>query len=279
MLLGTETAAELKETASLQRSAGEGRLAVAALDGRTRIARLYQGGSAKIRVPRLGQAGLEAVLINTSGGLTGGDRMDWALEAGAGTHLTLTTQACEKVYRSSGGRAEVRTRISVGEDARVDWLPQETILFDRSALSRRIDVELSRTAEFMAVEPVIIGRKGMGETVSGAEFHDRWRISRDGKLVHAEDTRLEGDIPEVLRQAATTGGQLAFATVLFAGQRAEALKARLNDLKADRYTSMSAWNGKLVIRLVAAEGFALRKRLLPVLSALRDVPLPRIWHS
>lgn len=277
--MGTETSADLVTTPRLQRSEGQGRLAVKALDGRTRIARLYQGGSANIRVPRLGQAGLEAVLINTSGGLTGGDRMDWALEAGAGTHLSLTTQACEKVYRSCDGVAQARTCIDVAAGARVDWLPQETILFDRSALARRLEVDLSGDAEFMAVEPVILGRLGMGETVTLTQFHDCWRIRRDGRLIHAEDSRLSGDIPALLDHAATTGGQLTFATVFYAGAKAEALRAKVSEFCAGPSIGASEWDGKLVIRLVARDGFALRKALLPILAALRDVPLPRIWHS
>lgn len=263
----------------LQRTRGEGRLAVSALDGRTRIARLFQDGAAKIRVPRLSQAGLEAVLINTSGGLTGGDRVRWALKAGAGTHLTLTTQACEKVYRSSGGHAELNVRIDVADGARADWLPQETILFDRSALQRRLDVHLSGDAEFMCVEPVILGRTGMGETVEQTQLHDRWRIHRDGELIHAEETRLSGDIPALIGKAVSLGGRLGFATVFYAGARAEALHKKLVSLGGGSTMGMSFWDGKLVVRLVAGDGFGLRRQLLPVLGALRDVPLPRIWHS
>lgn len=263
----------------LQRSAGEGRLAVKILDQRSRIARLYQGGSAKIRVPKLGQAGLEAVLINTSGGLTGGDTMRWHLDAGADTHLTLTTQACEKVYRSSMGSASVSTEIKVDQGARVDWLPQETILYNRSALNRQMQVDLADDAELMAVEPVIIGRTGMGETVGVAQFHDRWRIQRGGRLIHAEDTRLDGDIPALLNHAATTGGRLGFATVLYVGAKAEALRARVAPFCTGPRIGVSAWNEKLVIRLVAPTGFALRKALLPILAAMRETPLPRIWHS
>lgn len=269
----------LAETPALQRTFGEGRLSAKHLNGRTRIARLYQSGAAKIRMPRLVQSDLEAVLINTSGGLTGGDRVSWQMEAGAGTQLTLTTQACEKIYRASDGVAEVHSRIDVRDGARIDWLPQETILFDRSALNRRLDVHLSGNAEFMAVEPVILGRTGMGETVATARFHDCWRIYRDDELIHAEDTRLSGNFPAMTASAAALAGKLAFATLFYAGAQAEALAARIARLCDGPTTGCSAWDDKLVVRLVAADGFGLRKVLLPILAQMRDKPLPRIWHN
>src|ERR1044072_2369632 len=127
-----------------QRARGRGHLAARALHGRTRLAELYQEGAAKIRLPDTFDASMEAVIINTAGGLTGGDRMDWSVEAGADTRIDVTTQACEKIYKASAGTAEVTTNINVGAQARVDWLPQETILFDRSALFRRLDVDLDK---------------------------------------------------------------------------------------------------------------------------------------
>ncbi len=135
-----------------QRARGEGRLVAKAEGGRTRIAELYQEGCAKIRLPKTFDASMEAVLINSSGGVTGGDRLSWEFRAGKGTKLTLTTQACEKVYKAAAGTAEIATRISVAAGAHVDWLPQETILFDRSALSRSLEVDLAADASFLAVE-------------------------------------------------------------------------------------------------------------------------------
>lgn len=130
--------------ARLQRSSGQGRLAVRRADGRTRLADLYQEGAQKIRLPRpLGRRDLEAVLINTAGGLTGGDRLCWSVEAAAGSALTVTSQACEKVYRSLGDSARVTSRLALGPGARLCWLPQETILFDGSRLDRRLSAEMA----------------------------------------------------------------------------------------------------------------------------------------
>jgi urease accessory protein len=263
----------------LQRAEGRGHLAAKLFDGRTRIRELYQEGAAKIRLPDTFDASMEAVIINTSGGLTGGDRMSWSVVAGAGTRVDVTTQACEKIYKASAGTAEVSTSIEVGAGARVDWLPQETILFDRASLSRRLDVDLDENAEFLAVEAVLLGRKAMGEMMETGLFRDRWRIRRSGRLIHAEELRLSGGVAALAARQAVLGGQVAFATLLYAGPLAEAYLGKVRPLVEGPMGGASAWNDKLVVRLAAADGFSLRKILIPVISALRNgAPVPKVWN-
>jgi len=152
------------QTPRLQRAAGAGRIQVRRAEGATRLARLYQDGCAKIRLPTDHAArSLEAVLINTSGGLTGGDRISWQVDAQAGASLTVSTQACEKVYRARDGEARVAVTLSAGEGARIDWLPQETILFEGSRLNRTLEVDLDEDATLTAVEAVLLGREAMLE--------------------------------------------------------------------------------------------------------------------
>ncbi|WP_454850669.1 urease accessory protein UreD [Rhizobium binxianense] len=262
-----------------QRAEGRGHLAAKAFAGRTRIRELYQDGAAKIRLPDTFDASMEAVLINTAGGLTGGDRMDWSIAAGPATRIDVTTQACEKIYKASSGTAEVMTRITVGAGARVDWLPQETILFDRASLFRRLEADLDEDAEFLAVEAVLLGRKAMGEAMETGLFRDRWRIRRSGRLIHAEELRLSEGIAALAAQQAVLGGQVAFATLLYAGPLSEAYLARVRPLIDDHMGGASAWGDKLVVRLAAADGFALRKILIPVISVLRNgAPVPKVWN-
>ncbi|MBB2711552.1 urease accessory protein UreD [Rhizobium sophoriradicis] len=262
-----------------QRAEGRGHLAAKLLDGRTRLRELYQEGAAKIRLPDTFDASMEAVIINTAGGLTGGDRMDWSVVAGAGTKIDVTTQACEKIYKASAGVAEVATRIEVGAGARLDWLPQETILFDRAALFRRLDVDLDESAEFLAVEAVLLGRKAMGETVDTGLFRDRWRIRRAGRLIHAEELRLSEGVAALSARPAVLGGQVAFATLLYAGPLAEAYLGRVRPLVEGMMGGASAWSDKLIVRLAAADGFTLRKILIPVISVLRNgARVPKVWN-
>lgn len=266
-----------------QRAWGKGRLVAKSQGGRTRIAELYQEGCAKLRLPKTFDGTMEAVLINSSGGVTGGDRLNWAFEAGEGTSLTLATQACEKIYKASAGTAEIETRLSVSAGARIDWLPQETILFDRASLSRVLEVDLASDAVLLAVEAVLLGRKAMGEAVHTGLFRDRWRVSSDGKLIHAENLTLADEIARLAARPAVLGGAAAFATLLFVAPDSEAMLSKLRAALA-----AVAWAGvshnrvggrdKLVARVVAANGFELRKILVPLISHLRkDASVPKVW--
>ncbi|WP_438752486.1 urease accessory protein UreD [Pararhizobium sp. O133] len=266
-----------------QRAWGKGRLVAKPFGGRTRLAEFYQEGCAKIRLPDTFDATMEAVLINSSGGLTGGDHMEWSFSAGEGTHLTLTTQACEKIYKASAGTAAVSARISVEAGATVHWLPQETILFDHASLSRRLDVDIAEGGEFLAVEAILLGRKAMGEAMRTGLFRDCWRIHRNGILLHAENLRIDGDIAGLTGQVAVLGGQVAFATVFYTGNDCEQQLTALRGLTDGHVAGVShyqaAGQDKLVARLVATDGFSLRKILLPIISHLRKgASVPKVWN-
>lgn len=266
------------QTPRLQRAAGAGRIQVRRAEGATRLARLYQDGCAKIRLPTDHAArSLEAVLINTSGGLTGGDRISWQVDAQAGASLTVSTQACEKVYRARDGEARVAVTLSAGEGARIDWLPQETILFDGAALSRSLDVDLAHGAGLLVAEAVIMGRTAMNETVRSGSLRDRWRIRREGRLVFADDLRFGGEIERLTNRLPVLAGARAFASILLVTEDAD---LRLGPLRAAIGPSggASAFDGKLFARIAAADGISLRRTLLPALKVLRDgEPCPRVW--
>lgn len=273
--LPERTAAPLR----LQRAEGNARLVFHRRDGVTRLKTLYQEGCVKIRLPRpVPGLPLEAILINTAGGLAGGDRIATGIDIAQTTAATITTQACERVYRSTGEAAMVTNRLTVGAGARLAWLPQETILFDGGRLSRRLEADLEGDAELVAMEAVLFGRTAMGEILSHGALHDRWRIRRDGKLVFAEDFRVCGDIAGELARPAALAGGAAMATILLAAREPERLLAPARAVVGEA-GGASAWNGKLLIRLVAASGLALRQRLEPLLSLLlAGHPLPKVWQ-
>lgn len=264
-----------------QRVLAQAKLSVARLDGRTRLRRLYQDGAAKIRMPKPEGDWLEAVLINTAGGLTGGDRLAWGVEIGTDASAVVTTQASEKVYRAASGHAELAARLVVGANARLAWLPQETILFNRAAFRRSLDVDLAEGATLLVAEATIFGRRSMGERVTHGTFRDRWRIRSGGRLVHAEDFSIAGDIDALLGQAAVTNGATAVATVLLVGEGAAAWLGRVREI-VGRDGGASAWPigscGKLLARLHAEDGYMLRKRLVPLVGMLNgQAGLPKTW--
>jgi urease accessory protein len=277
------SAADRSEKLSEQRVRATAHLGVRRLDGRTRLARLHQEGAAKIRMPASSGDPLEGVLINTAGGLTGGDRIDWHVEAGPGAAAVVTTQAYEKVYRSLAGHAGVSARLVVGDGGRIAWLPQETIVFDGSAFARRLDVDLGAGAEALIVEATVFGRLAMGESVRFARFSDRWRVRQGGKLIHAEDFSIGPDIAAALGRRAVLSGRIATATLLLvspdARDRLTAVRAIIGD-----EGGASAWSvagsGKLLARLFAEDSYSLRRRLGPLIGLLNgEAGLPRVWST
>lgn len=263
----------------MQRAEGEGCIHVHWRDGRVRVKRLYQEGCSKIRTPRDPDAhSFEAVLINTAGGLTGGDRLRWAATAGEDSQLSLATQACERVYRSAGGPAEVQVRLRGEARSKLLWLPQETIIFDGGELERSFEADLGPGASLLAVEAVVLGRTAMGEQVRRGRLRDRWRVRREGRLIFADEIRLEGSVAEIASAPAVLAGAKTFASVLFASPDAE---TKLPEVRAaiGPYGGASAFDGKLFARLTATDGFTLRRALVPTLEALGAAPLPRVWRS
>lgn len=262
------------------RAEGEARVAAKHVAGVTRLADLYERGSAKIRLPRSRGAALEAVALNTAGGVTAGDRFRYEAEAGAGARLVLATQTAERAYRAQPGEAPGRfeTRLRVAPGARIDWLPQETILFDGCALRRSLDIEMAGNATVLAVESVVFGRTAMGETVAQGNFRDSQHLRRDGRLVYADAARFEGPVSTLCARPAILAGVGAYATLLYAAPDATDRLDEIRDLLGDAEAGASAFDGLLTARIVASEGFGLRRVLARVLRAFRSGPLPRVWE-
>ena len=168
-------------TFAANRAQGAVRFGVRLQDGVTRRGDLHESGSLRVRFPSPEQEGLSGVFVNTAGGIAGGDRFDIEIAAGEGTRLTLTTAAAEKVYRAAGPAAQLNIALKAEAGSHLSWLPQETILFDRARIIRRIDIDLAADASLLLCEIVVFGRAAMGEKMLHGEFVDRWRLRRGGK--------------------------------------------------------------------------------------------------
>jgi len=274
------TAAALRSNAEIfaaNRATGHVALGVAASAGIARRTRVHEDGSLRVRFPNAPTDMLEAVIVNTGGGMAGGDRftIDIALDEGAS--LVVGTAAAEKIYRSTGADAEMNVKFAVGAGARLAWLPQETILFDRARLSRRIDIDLADSASLLMAEAVVFGRAAMGEAMAQGLFADRWRVRHAGKLIFADSARLDGGITAKLATLACAAGGIAIATVLVApGDDATTSAVRALAERFAGEVGISAWNGVAVARLCARDGAALRHDLIAVLAAL-GASVPRLW--
>jgi urease accessory protein len=265
------------------RQRAEGRVAIAATrhGPATRASRVAEAGSLRVRMPRVPGPTLEAVLINTGGGIACGDRFSVDVSVGEGAELMLTTPAAERAYSSDGPTATIDVRLSLADHASLAWLPQETILFDRARLRASLDAEIGPSAQLLLFAAFVFGRSARGERVAQGFLEDRWRIRRGGELILAETLRLSGPIDALLERPAIAGGARAFASLVYVAPDAE---SRLEEARAilggaSGQCGASAWNGLLAVRFLAAEIESLRRDAMHLLTAFRGRPLPRVWQS
>jgi len=265
----------------LQRSHGSLSLSLAARDGRTAIRGWYQSGAAKARAPKVySHRGIEALLINTSGGLTGGDTLDVSLAVGEAASGVFTSQASEKIYRSLGGTVSIKVDMSVAKDGRGHWVPQDTIFFDEASLSRELRLAAADSAEFLIMEPLVFGREAMGERVAKGHYRDSRRVSVDDRLVFAEEARLSGDIAAGLARPALGRGAMAFLTGLYRGPAMEEKRDALRGLPcgAGTWAGASVLRGTLSFRVAAQDPADMRRWMAAAYRTLSGLPTPIAWR-
>lgn len=264
-----------------QRSVGSIGFAVCKREAQTVMARLYQAGALRLRLVRAEQENFAtAVLLNTGGGIAGGDRLDIDIATGIDARLIISTQGAERVYRASAldDPARIDVRLVVAEGAVVEFLPQETILFDQAALTRQTRVEIAGAGRYLGVESLVFGRAAMGEIVQHLDFSDRLEIIRDGRVVFLDRLSPPQDFQQAQSHSAMLGGARAMATILLADIDAEQWLVAVRAALGAEQAGASAWNQLLVVRILAQSGEALRMLVRRVLNVLREGrAMPRVW--
>jgi urease accessory protein len=274
----TDTKSQSAAIFAANRARGAVRFDVAGVDGVTRRRELHEAGSLRVRFPSPEDEGLSAVLVNTAGGIAGGDRFDIDIASGEAARLTVTTAAAEKIYRAGGPAAELNVRLKAEGRSHLSWLPQETILFDRARIRRRFEIDLSESASLLLCEIVVFGRVAMGERIQAGEFVDCWRLRRGGKLVFAENIRLDGDIGSKLASPAVAKGGVAIGMALIVpGDEALVERIRAGSEAFGGEVGISAWNGFAMARFCAQDAARLRADMMAVLSRASGSALPRLW--
>jgi urease accessory protein len=263
-----------------QRAQGVLRLSFKGRDGGAVLDGLRQEGCLKARLPRPERGAWPgAVLLNSAGGVAGGDVLDTAIRVEGGG-CTVATQAAERFYRAIPGTppARVRTALHVGPGAALDWLPQESILFQDAALDRALRIDIAAGARLVCVESLVFGRMAMGEEVRSLRLQDRIVLRVAGRLVLHEATRIDGDAAALLDRPACAAGGRAVAALLAVGCGADRLDAVRDALAGHDAGACLLEDGVLVARIVAKTGGCLRRAVVAGLAALRDGrPLPRVW--
>lgn len=283
--------------AQLERAAGTATIGFKLRGAVTAIDDLYQQGSAKVRLARAEPDRLsEAVLINTSGGLTDRDQFTANLIWGKGSTAIVTTQAAERIYKARTGtdytsdtdHASIATNLTIGADATAFWLPQETIMFDRAAYTRKTLIDMAANATLVAIESTLFGRGAMGETIESGSIKEVWQIRIDGKLIFADAFALSGAIDQRLDKPVVTNGARAISTLIYIGPDLNDTRDQINGLIEEQNgTGRAGTVGDIVVtRLFAKTGHALREMSMPIVESLMKktahMPsakslLPRVW--
>lgn len=263
----------------MQRAVGAVRIAARA----TGLDDLAQSGCLRACFPNRHGGALEAVIVNTAGGIADGDSLRVDIGAGQGSDIVVTTPSAERIYRARPNAAAARMAITlhIAPEAQLAFLPQETILFNHCALDRTLDVHMDERASYLGLEALIFGRQESAETITNVRLCDTVRVHRGGRLVLQDSVRLQGDVTTVLASRAATGGAKALATIVLAtpgsAARLDGVRAALADTAVQ--SGASAWNGCLVTRILAQDARTLRIAVVAALGALSDTQIPRIWNS
>lgn len=278
----TAAAAAAPSIPALERGRGAAEIAFArAPDGSTALADLYQRAPCRVLFPRPepGDPPL-AALLTTSGGLAGGDAVRLAIAWREGAAAAVTTAAAEKIYRSLGPDTCVSLSLRLADEAYGEWLPQETILFEGARLSRRLSFDLASTARLLACETLVFGRIARGERLTRGRLFESWSLRREGRLLWSDALLLDGDIGARLDDPHAFAGGAAFATAIYAGPEAAALREEARALAGG---AASLVGGVLVARFLGPDAAAVRRALAGYLCGLRRAlgrraGLPRFWN-
>jgi urease accessory protein len=261
-------------------------------DGSTRLNHLYQCDPLRVLFPQPeADEPPQAVIVTTSGGLVAGDRIDVSVTLDEGAAAHVTASAAEKIYRSLGRTTAVTQAMRVGNNAILEFLPPETILFDNARLHRVTTVEIAPRGAFLGGDIVIFGRRDRGERFTQGLLHDIWEIQREGRLIWGDALHLDGDIARVIEDPACFDGAAGFATLiwapagddlhpLFEGARRIQSATTHDDVRS----GMSIVNGLLIARWLGFDARRLRQAYADLVGHLRsealNLPgrLPRLWH-
>ena len=270
----------------LQRADGCGRIVLSSSENGTRIEEIFERSPIRILFPGTGHRSIkEAVLINTAGGVAGGDRLECSVTVLPGASLAVTSQAAEKVYRALREPASIVTRLKAGESAKLAWLPQETIVFNWARLHRTTEIELVAGAELLALEWLVLGRAASGEVVIGGQITDTWRVKKDGRLIWADSFRITDEVFPHLHRKALLSNCTAIGTLICFGHSLEKRLEFFRDIIPSLGCNCAATlvSGLIVVRFAANDSSVLKLALRSLLEQFgRELgsgpfQVPKMW--
>ncbi len=266
----------------LQRSHGAARLAFANRCNRNSIVERYASAPVRILTPSV-QGGIpEAVLANTSGGIAGGDTSHVEILVAQNAQALVTGQAAEKIYRSIDMPASIRTVIKIEDDSILEYLPQESILFDGAKLNRAVNISLGARSCLLLSEMFVLGRWAMKEDFTRGIFLDRWSIDVAGQPIWREGLRVEGGLSSLSSSLGFSNAR-ALATIFYVGANASEVLGAARDAIGPM-GGATIVRGMLVVRMLGNEAGMLKQQLGEIISIIRASALgrpaevPRVWR-
>lgn len=256
--------------------------------GRTVLAARRHEGPLVVQKPLYpeGEAVCHAIVVHPPAGIAGGDELELDVRVAQGGSALLTTPGAGKWYRSGGAWARQALRFDVGEDACLEWLPQETIVFDGALANLNTRVRLARGACFIGWEVLCLGRTGSGERFANGECRLSTEVSREEQLLWRESGRIEAS--GRLMQAAAGLGESTVCATLYAaaeGLGAELVAACRSVEPASGRCAVTLLPGVLLARYLGDSSESARHYLIGVWRQLRpwlagrDAVEPRIWST
>ena len=272
----------------LARMRGGAKLSFAQDGDVTRLVELEQSAPLRVLFPKVAHGEPPLAAITTiSGGLVGGDEIAIDVELAPKARACALGQAAEKVYRSTGPDSVVEVSLEVGRGAWLEWLPQETILYDGARLDRATEAIVHPHGRLLAGECLVFGLAASAEPMLTGRVRDSWRI-RDhaGALRWADSFSVEGDVSAVLASPACLGGARAYATALYVGADAGAhLTAARELVETKEVRSGATLRGEVLIaRWLGEDPLKVRRGFERYWKGMRRIAaglggeLSRLWH-
>jgi urease accessory protein len=270
----------------LQRADGSGRMVLSGCANGTRIVDVFQRSPVRIMFPRSGDSAVEeAVLINTAGGIAGGDRLEFSVTVLANACVAVTSQAAEKVYGALSEPARVSTKLKACEAAKLAWLPQETIIFNSARLSRETEIELSSGAELLALEWLVLGRAAHGEEMIHGQIIDSWRVKKDSRLIWADSFRVTDEMFQHLHRKALLSNYKAVGTLIYFGPYLDIQLEFLRDILPSLgcHCAATSVGGLIIVRFATEVSSDLRHALRSFLQQFNrelgpgPFRVPKMW--
>jgi urease accessory protein len=224
----------------------------------------------------------EAVLANTSGGIAGGDTSHVDILVAQNAQALVTGQAAEKIYRSIDMPASIRTVIKIEDDSTLEYLPQESILFDGAKLNRAVNISLGARSYLLLSEMFVLGRWAMKEDFTRGIFLDRWSIDVAGQPIWREGLRVEGGLSSLSSSLGFANAR-ALATIFYVGANAGEVLGLARDAIGPM-GGATIVRDMLVVRMLGNEAGMLKQQLGEIISVIRAAALgrpaevPRVWR-